>query len=221
MVERRSVSANVAGVQIRAEGDSKKIEGYAAVYFDSRDDGTEYWLFDDFVERIMPGAFDLAIEEDDVRALFNHDVNHILGRSTSGTLTLSSDKRGLKYSIDLGDTASARDVLSHIQRGDVSGSSFSFRPTRTAWREEVKDDRDILVREIEEVELYDVGPVTFPAYAATSAGVRGKRAGRPIVDSGENLDTLRRDALASLRTRQADIESRLRKIRLDEIDSTK
>ena len=223
-VERRSLPSRRAGIAVvGAEGTPKRIEGYGAVYYDARDEGTEYWLWDDFVERILPGAFDRAIKEDDCRALFNHDVNQILGRNTSGTLTLSTDKVGLKYSIAVGDTQAARDVLTHCDRGDVSGSSFSFRPLKTVWREEDRDDRSILIREIEEVELYDVGPVTFPAYASTSAGVRGRRAGRPIVDSGEDVEALRkhgRDQAAwreYVATTAPDRAARLRDLRISEI----
>ncbi len=148
-----------------------KIVGLASVFFRSNDDGTEFKLFDDMFERIMPEAFDASLNRpDDVRALFNHNDMAILGRTSAGTLRLEKTRRGLKYEIDVPDTQTAKDVAESIRRGDVTGSSFGFRPTDITWREEEKT----LIREIRGVELFDVGPVTFPAYEATTTGIRSK-----------------------------------------------
>ena len=108
------------------------------------------------------------MREDDVRGLFNHDPNQILGRTKPGTMRLEVDERGLRYEIDPADTTPGRDVKEHLKRGDVDGSSFSFVVTdeRT-----IKEDGK-RIREIRGVKLFDVGPVTFPAYPATSAQVR-------------------------------------------------
>ena len=166
MIERRDTDQPV---EIReTEGEAARIEGHAAVYYDGSE-GSEYRLWDDAVERIMPAAFTRALEDgDDTRALFNHDPSLLLGRSTSGTLTMSADERGLKYSIQPGDTSVARDVLEHLRRGDVSGSSFAFTVTDEEWRME----DGTAVREVTGVRLFDVGPVTYPAYAGSSSGVR-------------------------------------------------
>ncbi|GAF69242.1 unnamed protein product, partial [marine sediment metagenome] len=151
--------------------------GYAAVFYRKGDPATEYELWDGVVERVMPGAFDRALrEKDDVRGLFNHDRTLLLGRTSSGTMRLSVDQVGLKYAIDVPDTQAGRDVIIVAERGDLSGSSFSFLPDDSGgvlWREE--EDGDI--RELHSVKLYDVGPVTFPAYEGTTAGVRGHNAG--------------------------------------------
>jgi HK97 family phage prohead protease len=155
------------GVESRADGRSV-ITGYAAVFYNPNDPGTEYQLLDEVVERIMPGAFNRAIREDDVRGLFNHDDNLVLGRVKAGTMRLSVDSRGLKYEIDPPDTTAALDVMKSIRRGDVTGSSFRFRPNVNTYRKEGGK----YVIEREEVSLFDVGPVTFPAYTATAAGVR-------------------------------------------------
>lgn len=157
----------------RADG-LPAITGYAAVFYDAADPGTEYRLWSDMVERVRPGAFDRAIREDDVRALFNHDEDKVLGRTVSKTCRLSVDAKGLRYEIDPPDTQCGRDVVTVLGRGDVSGSSFAFIPTRTSW-EEIRDaDTGAItyVRWIEDVKLYDVGPVTFPAYQSTEAGTR-------------------------------------------------
>jgi uncharacterized protein len=179
-VERRSNSRHV---EARVEDVAKPttLEGYASVYYDASEPATEYWLWDDMVERIMPGAFDRAVREDDVRALFNHDPSWILGRSTSSTLGLLLDAVGLRYTITVPDTSAGRDVVESVRRGDVSGSSFAFVPIRTTWIEETRGEGDqrrtIWIRQIEEVQLYDVGPVTYPAYDGSTASARS-RSGR-------------------------------------------
>ncbi|HEX4612079.1 MAG TPA: HK97 family phage prohead protease [Urbifossiella sp.] len=165
-------SADRVALQARADGKPSTITGYAAVFYDPSDPGTEYRLYDDLVERIMPGAFDRALREDDVRGLFNHDDNLILGRTAAGTMRLSVDRRGLKYEIDPPDTTTARDLLESLRRGDVSGSSFAFKPKDTSTR--IVDGTYILERNA--VYLFDVGPVCFPAYTGTEAGVRSVRA---------------------------------------------
>lgn len=169
-MERRFTN-QAADVQLetRQDGTEGNISGYSAVYYRKGDDSTEYHLWDGAVERIMSGAFDRAIKEkDDVRGLFNHDPSQILGRTTAGTMKLTSDKIGLRYDIDAGDTTVARDVKEHIRRGDVTGSSFAFKVTNETWR----SDGDTEVREINEVQMFDSGPVTYPAYEGTSAAVR-------------------------------------------------
>lgn len=156
-------------VETRAGGTGPVIAGYAAVFYDAADPGTEYRLWEDIVERIMPGAFDRAVrDKHDVRALFNHDASRVLGRTQSGTARLSVDARGLRYEIDPPDTQDGRDVVKLIERGDVSASSFGFVPMVTAYREEGK----VYVVERQDVDLFDVSPVTFPAYTATEVGVR-------------------------------------------------
>lgn len=169
--------------EVRAEttGDKRKINGVAAVFYDGTPN-TEYVLWDDqwgrAVERIMPGAFDSAMKRpDDVRGLFNHDVNLILGRTSSGTMQLSTHSDGLHYEIEPGDTSISRDVLQHLDRKDVTGSSFAFLIPAGGQRWEMTESPDGKlneVREITDVELFDVGPVTFPAYEATSAGARSE-----------------------------------------------
>lgn len=164
-------------VEIRAdEGQPPRIAGYAAVYYNAADPGTEYELFRyrnySAVERLMPGCFDRAAREDDVRALFNHDPDNVLGRMKAGTLRLSVDNVGLRYEIDPPDTQTARDLMESLKRGDVSGSSFSFDylSKSIVMQQDGDKERDII--EVRDVRLYDVGPVTFPAYTSTTAGAR-------------------------------------------------
>ena len=166
----RTLSMDLAEVRLHDDSDHPRIEGYASVFYDGTP-GTEFRLGSDFVERIMPGAFTKTLKDgDDVRGLFNHDPSMILGRSAAGTVELEQDKRGLKYSIDLGTTSVAEDVSKHIRRGDVSGSSFGFAVTD----EEFKMEDGTEIRMITGVRLFDVGPVTFPAYDGTEAVIRAE-----------------------------------------------
>ncbi len=139
------------------------------MFYRDDDPGTEYELFEGLVERIMPGAFDRAIKEaDDCRALVNHNADLCLGRSTSETLRLSIDANGQGEEIDPPDTQAGRDVCVSLQRGDITGSSFTFFPDDMTWRE--KDG--VTIREVRSVQLFDLGPVTFPAYTSSTAGMR-------------------------------------------------
>lgn len=165
-MERRTL--NHQTTEIRATDKGKTISGYAARFYDGTP-GTEFELWANAVERLLPGAFDRTINEgDDTRALFNHNPDHLLGRRSAGTLTLSVDERGLRYEIKPPDTQIGRDVAEMVGRGDVTGSSFGFVVTDETWRKE----NGVRIREIRGVRLYDVSPVTFPAYGSTSATVR-------------------------------------------------
>ena len=157
--------------ELRDSDEGKTISGYAAVFYREGDEGSQFWLWDDKVERIDREAFSRAIaDEHDVRALFNHDSAHLLGRVKSGTLALSVDKTGLRYDIAVPDTRTGADVVEMIRRGDLDGSSFAFIPTRAEW---ISED-GYEVRLIKDVDLIDVGPVTYPAYSSTTTSVRAQ-----------------------------------------------
>jgi HK97 family phage prohead protease len=166
--ERRTFPHGSAEQEQRAkQAAAGVLSGYAAVFFRPEDPATQYRLGPNIVERVDKGAFDRALrEKDDVRALFNHEPELMLGRTASGTLRLSVDRRGLAYAVDVNkSTTVGRDVLEYVRRGDVSGSSFSFYTDVERW----SDEGPQTVRAIESVTLLDVGPVTFPGYRATSA----------------------------------------------------
>lgn len=146
------------------------ISGYAALFNQETVIGGAYG----FREQIAPGAFDDAVGRDDVRALFNHDPNFLLGRTKSGTLRLKVDKKGLRYDVDLPDTAQARDIRELIRRGDVSGSSFGFVVQGDEWDETPLKSGKLPLRTLTKVELYDVSPVTYPAYPQTSVSARSR-----------------------------------------------
>jgi uncharacterized protein len=121
-----------------------------------------------FKEIVRKGAFTETIEKDDIRALFNHDPNYVLGRNKAGTLSLEEDDIGLSVKITPPNTSWAKDLTESIKRGDISQMSIGFIVEEDTWG--TKDGIDI--REIKKVQLFDVSPVTFPAYTQTDVGVR-------------------------------------------------
>lgn len=163
------------------EGKLPTITGYAAVYWRKGDPGTEYRLLPDLVERIMPGAFKTAVQEDDVRSMLNHSPAFLLGRSSSGTARFTEDKIGLRFEVDPPNTEAGRTAVELVGRGDVDGASFQFlahgraKRGRVVWVEEKDSEgRTLDIREIHELELFEGGPVDFPAYEGTSAQLRSR-----------------------------------------------
>ena len=125
-----------------------------------------------FREMILPGAFDKVLSrqrgKQDVIAVFNHDPNILLGRTSSGTLELSSDDKGLKYSVT--PPAERADIISLILRKDLRGSSFAFTVSKDG--ESYASDASGAVRSISQISgLYDVGPVVSPAYPSSTTGI--------------------------------------------------
>ena len=157
--ERRTVTH---AVELREEGDDKFFEGHAFVIGEVADLGG-------FTEEIARGAAD-EVMSDDVRGLFNHDEDYVLGRTKSGTMQLVNDERGLRYKIKFNpsDPDHVR-VMEKVKRGDVSQSSFAFAVKDDKWEaRNGKDHRTILKLR----RLIDVSPVTYPAYQNTSVAIR-------------------------------------------------
>lgn len=151
--------------EIRLEPESRKIVGRAIVFNSITDIG---W----FKEKIVPEAVDEILLAQDVRALFNHDSNLILARTKSNTLKLEKTEDGLDYSFDAPNTTAGNDLLESLKRGDVSGSSFGFSVQKDSW--EILPDGTELRTILKLSNLYDVSPVTFPAYADTTVAKRSK-----------------------------------------------
>lgn len=166
---------------VEAEESSRLIRGYAAKFETMSEplssQGSKYI----FRETIARGAFDEA-DFSDVRALFNHDPNIILARSKGGTgsLRLGVDEVGLWYEFEAPNTTAGNDLLESVRRGDIDQSSFGFRIAESGerWtRVERGTDEDYQgtthTRTILRIaKIYDVSPVTEPAYADTSVAVR-------------------------------------------------
>ena len=209
-IERRTISIDdndsqepLIGIESRSEviesnGEKRDVTrnwivGYAARF------GVNSLDLGDFIERIDPGAFGLVAERRgrksplETRALFNHDPNHLLGRYPD-TLRLRVDERGLRYEIL--PPESRQDIVELIQRGDIRGSSFSFIVDSAD--EEWTKEEGRSVRLIKRVRaLYDVGPVTYPAYPDTNAEV-AKRSYQQWVTDTTKADELESRARAEL-----------------------
>lgn len=174
-----------AKMDVGEEGST--VTGYAAVF--NRESEDMGW-FTEMREIILPGAFDEA-DMSDVRALFNHDPNMLLARTSSGTMTLELDKTGLRYTFGIPDTTAGRDLKELLKRGDISQSSFGFTIAKQSWEEE-KDERGETIRVTRKIEkigrLYDVSPVTYPAYPDTSVALRSLEAWRKENDKEETPD---------------------------------
>lgn len=162
--ERRYLAGGEACmIEVRESDAGPELFGYAA-----RFDSDSEPIYGEFVERIAPGAFSEVLK-DDAALLFNHDANEILGRN-GGTLEIGEDGLGLWYRarLDPANPAAAK-VLSAVRRKDVRGNSFAFTVAKAFWDETTTPVR----RTVEKVaRLYDVGPVVYPAYPATSVGLR-------------------------------------------------
>src|SRR5579864_4016948 len=176
--------------EVRAKGgsgdaDPLRIEGYAAVY------GRAAQL-PGFQERIQPNAFKRAVEtRQDVVCLFNHDSNLILGRTTAGTLRLSQDDRGLHYECDLPNTQAGRDTHESIKRGDINGCSFAFTVPADGqrWSEQEGEDGEyFIMRDLVDLNLHDVSPVTYPTYAGTNVYARSTEGIEPPAELRSAVD---------------------------------
>jgi len=169
------------GMELRlSEGDAPTLEGHIAVFNQLSED------FGGWREKIEPGAFAESIGRDDIRALWNHENDLVLGRNTAGTLTLSEDETGLFFKNTPPETAWFKDRAVSIRRKDVTGASFGFYTESDQW--EKMDGVDI--RTLKKVTLVEVSPgVTFPAYPQTDVAIRSLEAWRKAVsrDSGQPI----------------------------------
>lgn len=152
----------VAELRVAGDGADRRMSGHAAVF--NLDSEEMYG----FTERVAPGAFTRTLREDDIRALFNHDPNYVLGRNVASTLRLSEDPTGLAFEVDPPDTQWARDLAVSIGRGDITQCSFGFMTRKDEWQ--TIGGRTI--RTLMDVQLLDVSPVTYPAYPDTDVSLR-------------------------------------------------
>jgi len=169
------------------------VSGYAALYNTPADLGGHY------TEIIRPGAFDNMIQKSDVRALFNHDPNHLLARSRygAGTLQLEADDRGLKYSFACPKTRA--DIVEMIERGDLSQCSFQFTIEEHVWTS--TDDKE--TREIFRFdEVFDITLATYPVYQDTTVALEYRS--KMLADTGSDAA----DEIADMLSIDADMRER-------------
>jgi uncharacterized protein len=165
MTQNKEQRTHLGGLEIRKNEDgteSRTIEGYGVV-FESKSHQLGW-----FVETVSRTAFD-GVNLDDVVATFNHDFNMVMARTSSKTLTLSIDNVGVKYRFDAPNTTAGNDLLENVRNGNVVGSSFMFTIAEDRWTFKNGSD-EVDEREILKVDrLYELGPVTMPAYPDTTA----------------------------------------------------
>ena len=152
----------------RAGQEFPAVTGYAAVFYNPNDPGTQFDMRQDgrIYERVLHGAFD-GVEQADVLALYEHDRANLLGRTTAGTLRLSLDTRGLRYHLTPPATQLGRQITESIRRGDLRNSSFGFRvpPGGDNWRH----DGSATVREIRRADVREISLVAFAAYGSANS----------------------------------------------------
>ena len=159
-------------------GKGKTLSGYAAVFNSEANLG-------DFQELIRPGAFAKSLATgSNIRALYHHQGDALLGTTRGGTLKLKEDAHGLAFELSLPDTSHGRDLSILVDRGDVAGCSFGFRvaPGGDRWEQRGKQ----MVRELLNVELLEVTLTADPAYQDTSVALRAM----PIQQGFIDLDNL-------------------------------
>jgi len=152
---------HVEAPELRAEGDALTLSGYAAV-FDQLSQN-----LGGFVERVAPTAFDetLSRSQRNVLGSWNHNLDTLLATTDSGTLSIATDERGLFYGMTLDPTdPDALRVSAKVRSGKARGSSFSFAVRSDDW---TTTDQGFPLRTLEDVVLYELGPVASPAYLQT------------------------------------------------------
>jgi len=170
MLERHITYSKVELRAPEGEENGRILQGYAAVYESLSHD------LGGFVERVAPGAFDDALADPDLDVLCrvqHQDGLLVVGRTKSGTLEVGSDDRGLWYRCVLPDTQAGRDIAVLVERGDIDQSSFAFE-LHPDGIEEWDWSYDPPLRILRKVHLYDVAPVSGPAYEATTAHIRSR-----------------------------------------------
>lgn len=197
--ERRFHTGAISFAEVEENGakktDDNIIEGYAAVFNSNSED------FGGWIERISPGAF-RSVLNDDAFGLLNHSMNHILGRNKVN-ITLEEDATGLKYRIRLPDTTLARDTRELVRSGIIDKSSFAFTVKEERFIKGDSKTNSPHVRIIDKVErLYDVSPVTIPAYKNTSVAARSFEKMKGIEEIQKSLRDLGREKLKTTLRKQ-------------------
>lgn len=171
MLEQRILPAEDLELRAEQTEEGRKLSGYGIVY--NRKSQLIEGLF---YEIVRPGAARKVLENNpDIKCAFNHSINHIFGRTKSGTLNIEENQTGVKYTANPPDTQWARDAIVSIERGDVDGSSFTFGVPEGGDKWTQQKDGTYL-REIYEFNVIgEMGPVTNPAYLDTTTSVRSAK----------------------------------------------
>lgn len=143
------------------------IQGYV-VKFNER----SHLLYDEWYERVAKGAFAKSLEENTIKALWNHNSDIVLGSTKSRTLELVEDEIGLRFDLELPNSSQARDIYESIKRGDVDGVSFGFYIRDNGDKWEYLKDEDVYERTLLDIDLIEISPTPFPAYPSSEVGKR-------------------------------------------------
>jgi uncharacterized protein len=153
------------GLEVRKSPEGKQtLVGYAV-----RWDKLSVPIYGSFRERVRTGAFAQSLKENNIRALWNHNSDFVLGSTRAKTMTLIEDDKGLRFEIILPDTQTGRDAAITVERGDVDGMSFGFNTRKQEWDE---TDPKNVIRTLVDVDLREISPTPFPAYPQTKVGIR-------------------------------------------------
>lgn len=161
---------NYGGLRALNQSNGRTIQGYAIVFNSQSEDMG-------FREVIHPEAVtDELLKNSDIIAKFNHSDNRVLARSKfgEGTLKLDIDNVGLRYEFEAPNTSTGNELLELVSRGDIDASSFAFEvdSEKETWE---RDENNNVVRHIYGFKrLFDVSPVTVPAYSETTCSARAK-----------------------------------------------
>ena len=165
MMERRVI--DVGKFQTREENGKRFLDGYFAVF------DQPYEVCPGWIETVAPGAFSRTLREGkDVKVLWNHNTDLVLGSTENRTAHLSEDDVGLHGPVEINEEdQDAKNAIARVARGDVRGCSFGFeiRGMEESW-----DENGTYRTRLTDVELFEVSPCTFPAYAQTSITARAK-----------------------------------------------
>jgi HK97 family phage prohead protease len=165
--EKRQLVREISQVRSSEKDGKRYLEGYATEFEVETKLGRGDWAWTEVVKR---GAFTTSLaEQPSIKLLHSHD-----GKVT-GTLELREDERGLWFRAEIPDTQEGRDLITQVERGDLDGMSFGFDIIRETW------DENKRASEIEEVRLYEISVVAFPAYdqAQFDLVVRSGRVEKP------------------------------------------
>jgi len=169
MSQTKEVRAFPVSIELRKDDQAEQrfVDGVGVIY----DKEVELW--DGYYEKIDRNAFkDCLKGNPEIKSFFNHDPNYVLSTTASDPALVISDMGdGLMFSSPIPDTSYGRDLIENLKRGNVKGASFTF----TVNRDSVTVDKDgNYHRSIDDATIYELGPVTNPAYTQTSVGLRSK-----------------------------------------------
>lgn len=158
----------VAPIEVRTkdENEEKKTIGGYVVKWNQR----SHLIYGEFYEKVARGAFSKSMETNNIKALWNHRSDYVLGSTKGQTLRLFEDETGLGFEIDLPNSSWGRDSFESIRRGDVDGVSFGFSVHNDSWQ--YLRDEDVYERTLLEVDLQEISPTPFPAYPDSQVAKR-------------------------------------------------